>query len=152
MMTGYTLTNSTLADNAQPIMRSDGAFIPPDPANVDFQAYLAWLAAGGAPADPSSPVQAVPAQVSRRQFFQAAAQEGLITQAEALALLASGTMPPSLAAAVATLPTAEQFPAQMSILGAAAFARANTLIAALGTAMGKTSADIDALFTLAASL
>jgi len=28
---------------------ADNAFIPPDPANVDFQAYLAWLEEGGTP-------------------------------------------------------------------------------------------------------
>ena len=61
-------------------------------------------------------------------------------------------MPASLATAIATLPAAEQFAAQMSILGDAAFSRANPLIAALGTAMGQTNADLDALFTLAASL
>ena len=29
------------------ILRSDGARIPPDPANIDYQAYLAWVDAGG---------------------------------------------------------------------------------------------------------
>jgi hypothetical protein len=28
---------------------SDGAFIPPDPANVDYAAYLEWVAAGNMP-------------------------------------------------------------------------------------------------------
>ena len=40
----YRLTTSTC------ILRlSDGACIPPDPNNVDYAAYLAWLDAGGVP-------------------------------------------------------------------------------------------------------
>ena len=29
--------------------RSQGVYIPPDPANTDYQAYLAWLEAGNTP-------------------------------------------------------------------------------------------------------
>ena len=44
---------------------TDGAFIPPDPANVDFAAYLAWVEAGNTPEPapiPEPPVELTPAE------------------------------------------------------------------------------------------
>lgn len=32
---------------------SDGAFVPFDPANTDYQEYLKWLEAGNTPEEPS---------------------------------------------------------------------------------------------------
>ncbi len=56
----YRLTNNSLAANAQPIIRkADGAAIPNDPHNTDYQTYLVWLAVPNtpdpAPTPPTSP-------------------------------------------------------------------------------------------------
>ena len=51
-------TTYTLTAKPNIIVRdSDGAFIPDDPANLDYQDYLAWLAKGNAPT-PYTPPEA----------------------------------------------------------------------------------------------
>jgi hypothetical protein len=51
----YTLTNTST------ILRSDGAYIPADPKNCDYQEYLEWVALGNIP----TPVPAPTAQQQR---------------------------------------------------------------------------------------
>ena len=55
----YQLIPETLIGAATCIKRiADNAFIPFDPANTDYQAYLAWLAEGNEPLPADTPEQA----------------------------------------------------------------------------------------------
>lgn len=44
----------------------DGAFIPPDPANADYQQYLAWLDAGNEPEPAPEPPAPPPLTAAER--------------------------------------------------------------------------------------
>jgi hypothetical protein len=54
-MTTYKLQTNHLGE-ANSVLRSDGWSIPTsDPANTDYQAYLAWLAEGNSPLPADEP-------------------------------------------------------------------------------------------------
>ena len=77
----YQLLPDQFGQHSQCVKRlSDSAFIPADPANTDYQAYLKWLAEGNKPepADPAPPAP-VP-QFTSLQYLD------LFTSAEQLAV------------------------------------------------------------------
>ena len=59
----------------------DNAFIPPDPANTDYAAYLAWVEAGNMPEpapEPEPPVELTPAEKLARSGLTVAELKELL--------------------------------------------------------------------------
>lgn len=69
----YTLTNTTTIKRD-----SDGAMIPADPANRDYQDYLVWVAGGGVP----TPVPG-PTAMEQQQVLMQAVQDYMDAAAKA---------------------------------------------------------------------
>lgn len=145
LMEGGIPTNAVLR-------RSDNMIIGPE-HEVEWAEYQAWLAAGNTP-DPADPDPVyVPLIISDRQFFQQAAVAGIITQAEALAAVQTGTIPAMLQMIIDELPDANQrFAATMLLAGATQFERNHPLTVEVGTHLGLTTAQVDDFFIAAAQL
>lgn len=138
--------------NGSIIRIDDGACIPADPANQDYAEYLEWRENGNEPEPYEPPPAPVPNEISDRQFFQQLAIMGLITEADAIAAVATGTLPPAMAGFIDQLPADQRFAARMALQGATTFVRSNPLVETFGEMQGMTPEQIDDLWREAAQL
>lgn len=146
------MTYTLIEDYAGVKRDADGVLIPADTENFDWVEYQAWVAEGNFPRPPIPEPPQVPQVVTDKQFFQAAAQLGIISKLDALTFARVGTLPEALSRAVKLLPEDQQFPAEMAITMAKTFVRTDPFVVALSAAMGQTPEQVDQLFALAASL
>jgi hypothetical protein len=90
--------------------------------------------------------------ISRRQFLLALTQAGLITEAEALAAAQTGAVPAAIDGFFATLPSAQQTAARITWATMTQVERHHPLIQGVIDAQLATAEQVDALFSIAASL
>lgn len=97
--------------------------------------------------------EAVPAEISKRQFFQQLAVTGIITTEDALAAVKVGTIPAPLQAFIDGIGDDDaEFAAEMVISGGVTFLRDHPLTIAIGTSQGMSSEQIDDFFRAASAL
>ncbi len=125
----------SLIQNETAIRRDlDGAIIPSDPTNIDWQAYQRWLVAGNTPTPASTVPQIVQSQVALWQVRAVLAHHGLLDQANSV---------------ITTLnnPAVSAYWDYGNVLD-----RTSPTLAELIVAMDLTPAQVDAMFVEAAAL
>lgn len=84
-------------------------------------------------------------RLSFAQLLIGLVTEQWVTEAEGDGWL-TGTLPPAVLAVINTLPAEQRFAAKARALRPSEVLRSDPLVAAMGTAAGKTSAEIDTFF------
>lgn len=92
------------------------------------------------------------APVSDRQFFQALAIRGHITEDEALDAVGPGIIPAAMLALIEQLPGEAQFGAKMLIRGATIYERGNDLAGLIGSLYGWDDEALDKFWAFTATL
>lgn len=101
---------------------------------------------------PPEPPPHVPQIISNRQFFQQCAISGIITEQEAIDMLATGALPQAMEAVIESLPAAERFNARALLVGAREFDRHHPLTLLFAAHLGYSEGQIDELWINASQL
>lgn len=120
-----------------PMIYRDGELIEVDESEFD---------------QPEIPVHAPVTEISDRQFFQALAMRGEITEAEALDAVGPGIIPPAMDGLIDQLPEEQQFAARMLIRGATRYERQHPIADLIRGLYGWTVEQADDFWRFAATL
>jgi hypothetical protein len=101
---------------------------------------------------PPAPAPPAPIILTNRQLFAALALTGFITEAEALAAGRTGAVPAAIDAVFGVLPEQDAFLARLTWATMREVTRDHPLIAAMIAANLATAEQVDAIFTLGASI
>lgn len=115
----------------------DGATIPADPANVDYQKYLTWIDAGNTAEPAEVPTPSIPASVTMRQARLSLLQANLLH---------------TVNAAIAAMPGAAGEAARIEWEYSQEVQRNKALVLALAPALNLTDTQLDQLFRTASTL
>lgn len=118
------------------------------------EVQVGWIKKGSgysAPDNDPAPAPPVPAQVTRRQFAKQMRVAGMITGAESVAMIATGTPPAMIEALLVKLPGDAQISAREDF-AADTYLRNDPTMVALLTAAGFSAAEADTFFIEAAKL
>lgn len=122
--------------NTSTILRlADNANIPAEPANSDYAEYLRWVASGNTPQPADVPVIGVPQSVTRFQARAALSRAGLFTTVH-----------------TAMTAFAVDDERRLAWEDAQEFRRTSPTMLQMAAALGLSDAQLDALFTTAASI
>ncbi|CAK0770069.1 hypothetical protein WCLP8_4470001 [uncultured Gammaproteobacteria bacterium] len=112
-----------------------------------------WDTVAAAPQPPAPDmVDWVPPAISKRQLLLASWQEGLITEAEAIAAASTGALPAAISAALTSLTADQQIAFRITWAAMVQVDRSNPFVPIMAQAFGKDDTEIDQFFLDAATL